>query len=187
MIAEATWIIQQPTFRNYFVPIGSSIKADFNFFGITSTRAFTPAFDVINYTPNYPFGFPIRSKHLSVALIKDIVSVVISYSYMCSLVCRDKYGELARLSNFTIACHDLHMTIESIKGYESTINVKVNRLDLTYTNMVWAQLIDRVHNDKFLWSWYQYSIWLVVRLINNHIGTEPTTPCLKLKYKVKTW
>ena len=79
------------------------------------------------------------------------------------------------------------MNVKTTGGYESTINVKVERSNRTLKDMVRAQLISRSHGEKSWCFWYQYSIWMVCRLINQFINTAPIILWLKGKHKIKFW
>ena len=57
----------------------------------------------------------------------------------------------------------------------------------TFKNIIRDQLISHVHDDKLWCFCYQYSVWMVFCLINCLIGTTPTIPCFKVKYKIKLW
>lgn len=184
MIAKATRLIRQPTVDMSNVPIGTRIQADFTFFNVESIRGFTSAFNVIESTVSYPFGFPSRSKRPPVSILKYIVSVLRSFGFSVKIIRLDEGGELAKSADFMQTVYDLNMIPEFTGGYASTINGKVERPNRTLKNMVRSQLFARGFPDKFWCFAYQYSIWCLRRLFNRHVGTAPIIPWHKGKYTI---
>ena len=70
--------------------------------------------------------------------------------YNCYIIDLDEGGELDRPDYLMIYFHDLHITIETTQGYESTINGKVEYPNLTIKNMALKQLMS-CGNDEKLW------------------------------------
>ena len=59
-------------------------------------------------------------------------------------------------------------------------NGKVEWPNITFKNMVQYQLISCGHDNIFRWFWYQYTVYLVLHIINLRIGTVPIILWLKL-------
>ena len=150
LISKADQLIYNPTIINEDVPIGKFIQAYFNFFNATSIWGFTSAYNGIDATSSYLFGFPTRSKRLTVSLIKYIVCVFRSSFYTCDVVYIYEGVDISISDYSMISCHDIHMTVKLTGGYESTINEKVDRPNKIFKNMVQTQLISCSHND-ILW------------------------------------
>ena len=70
-------------------------------------------------------------------------------------------------------CIEHEVIVDTNGGYASSINRKVERPYQTINNIVWIKLISCGHQYKTWCFYYQYTIWLIYRLINRHIGTDP--------------
>ena len=187
MISKATKLVLHPIFRTGFFLIVTRIKADFTFLNGTSNKGFTSAFNIIDATQSYTFVLPNRSKCSPVSLLKATISVSRSVRYSCTIIIHDEGINLTKLVDFMITLHDLHMIVETTGGYESTINGKLELPNWKFKNMLHSQLISRFHNEKLWCFFYQYSGWLVRRLINKRIGNVPIISWFKVKYKIKLW
>ena len=78
-------------------------------------------------------------------------------------------------------CIGHEVTVDTNGGYASSINGKVECTKKRINNMVRIQLLPRGHSDELWCLCYQYTIWIISRLIKICLGTAPIVAWYKQK------
>ena len=106
-------------------PPGFTLQMYFAFFNVESIRRFTSTFVAMCYTTSYPFGFPYRSKHPPLDILKLLVTTFNNSDNKVSFICVDEDGELAISSGFMRKCHNINIIVQTTGGDEYSLNGKV--------------------------------------------------------------
>ena len=174
LIAKGKRLPRQPTVSTTNVAPGTRFHLDFSFFNVTSCSEFSAALTIVDATTSNPFGYPTRSKRPPLALIRNFVTVARRNGYPCLIFCMDEGGELTCSADLVhLVVEELGIIVETTGGHASSINGKVERPHQTIKNMVRVQLISRGHSDELWCLCYQYTIWLIARILNRRVGTAP--------------
>ena len=76
---------------------------------------------------------------------------------------------------------DHKVIVETTGGYSHSVNGKVERPHQNINNMVRIQLLSRWHIDELWCFWYQYTIWIIYRLIKRCLVSATIVACYKNK------
>ena len=107
ILTKATKISRGPNTDISKVAPGFILQIDFSWFNLESIRGFTSTCVSICSSTSYPFRFPSRSKLLTLDILKLLVNKLGDYYKKVSSIWVDKYGALARSSEFMTTCNNM--------------------------------------------------------------------------------
>jgi hypothetical protein len=122
------------------LPPFTRIHCDFSFYGITSLRGYTTAFDITCASTSYTLGFPSKSKGPPITIFTWVIKTLRKMGYEVLFVRVDEDGALARSSEFCSTIVKLNCILETTGGGNSENNGKVERPNRVKADMVRSSL-----------------------------------------------
>ena len=111
------------------------IQTDFAFFNVERIRGFTSTFVAIYSVSTYPFGFTSISKQPPLGILKFLFNILRNKYKKVAFIWVDKYGVLARSSEFMRTCHNTNIIVKTTVGYASYLNGKSEIPNKTLANI----------------------------------------------------
>ena len=139
---------------------------DFLFFNVEIIHGFTSTFVAICSAISYPFGFPSRSKHPPLDILKFIVTILRDQDNKYAFILVDEDGSLARSCEFMKTCHRMNITVQTTGGDASSLNDKNKNSNNNIYNITRALLLNSSHNKELWFFSYQYDIWISLQTEN---------------------
>ena len=166
LISKAPHLLRHLNVSTAHLYLGTILHPDLRFFNKISCTKFKSSLTISDATISHLFGCPTISKCPPLQLIKTFIKFTHHHSYKCSIFRVDKSGENFQSAYSIQLCFDHDIIFKTTGGYASPINRKVELPHQIIKNMVCIQLISCGHTDNLWCFCYQYTIWLIYRLIN---------------------
>jgi hypothetical protein len=160
------------------------LHCDFSFFGITSLRGYTTAFDLACASTSYTFGFPSKTKGPPINIFTWVIKTLRSMGYEVIFIRVDEDSSLARSSEFCSQVIKLNCVLETTGGGNSENNGKVERPNRIKGDMVRSSLATAkkifghllpsdLPIQKFWCFAYSHANYTLRRLYNRMRKTSP--------------
>lgn len=121
---------------------------DFVFYNEISIRGFTTALNIIDAATRKLWTFVTSDKIPPIRQINFFLSYRKKIQKPCHEIHIDEGGELAKSSEFTDILMDATVNLQTMGGYTSCLNGKVERSHQTLTNMLRESIRDTNHHEN---------------------------------------
>ena len=122
---------------------------------------------------SYSFGFPSRSKHPPLDILKLLINTLSNQYKKVSFIQVYKDGSLEISSVFMITCHNMNIIVQTKFGDASSLCVKVEIPNNTLYNITRDILLNSIHNKYILCFSNQCAIWIFLQTDNILRGDGP--------------
>ena len=173
IISKGTWLARNPNVSTEKLDPGSCFHLESNFFNKTPCQNFASSLTIVDATNIQLFGYPTRSKPPTLQLIHNFINFLLHHGYKRYIFWVDKVGYMSIPSDFMQIFIEHEVIVETTVWYEYSINVKVEHPQQTINNMVHIKLLSYGHSAGLWCFCYQYTIWIISRLINRRMGKDP--------------